>query len=382
MRPMPSLKIDTATLMDAASYLVSTASERHSLPVLSMFMISIKGNSARFISSSTEREVTFTCEVDPNDCQDGTLVVPGKKLHDLVKNAPKESVATLKEDKDNAYSLRFSGLNSRYTLRGVAPEGFPTYPLDQDKIKVITVDAVQLDEGLSSVINAAAERDVRYYLNGIAFRYSKDTLNLTATDGHRLSQFMLNVEGGDENPTEPFTRILPRKAIRPLKDLLKGAKGMVKFVLTDRHFAIKVGERSLKTNLVDGQFPDVNRVIPALSTAPYLVDRKDLISVANRLSILANEKFRGAEIIVKEGEAVMSMTSANPENEEAMEQVPLKEPAKEGLVLGINIDYLRVALDSIKEDVVVIHFVDSSAAIRVNGKGSPSHLHVIMPMRI
>ena len=102
---MPSLKIDTATLMDAASYLVSTASERHSLPVLSMFMISIKGNSARFISSSTEREVTFTCEVDPNDCQDGTLVVPGKKLHDLVKNAPKESVATLKENIDKNKSI-------------------------------------------------------------------------------------------------------------------------------------------------------------------------------------------------------------------------------------------------------------------------------------
>lgn len=377
---MTAITLPTSTLLEATSYLVSTASERNTLPVLSMFMIMVKGDSVRLVASSRERELMYTCKA--NQAEDGVMVVPGKKLHDLVRNAPKESEATLKQVDDNEYKLTFSGLRSRYTLRGVAAEGFPTYALDKESMHILAVPAATLDEGLSAVSISAGDNDARSYLNGVAFRYIDGSAYLTTTDGHRLSQYALALDKGEPAPDKDFTRIVPKKTIRHLKDLLKGASGTVKYVLTDRHFAIRVGARSLKTNLIDGRFPYVNRLIPDPSNAPCTLDRQLWLEVTRRIAILTNEKFRGAQITVTKGESVMTLTSHNPENEEAQEQIPLISAAKEDIYMGINIDYLRSALEQINTQQVLMHFSDNASAIRVNGDGDDQHLHVIMPMRI
>lgn len=378
---MARVKLPTSTLMEAASYLVSTASERGTLPVLSMFLLIVKNDSLRVIASSTERELTYTCDVNPDDCEDGMLVVPGKKLYDVVRNAPKDSVATLRETDTNTYLLTFSGLRSKYTLRGYDSQGFPTYPLDKETMIVLAMESSALDKGLSAVINSAGEKDTRSYLNGVAFSCNKDALTLVATDGHRLSHYGITLT---ETPSieEGFVRVLPRRTIRHLRDLLKGASGEVRCVFTNRHFAIRLGNRSLKTNLVDGRYPDYKNVIPATSTAPIHIDRLAWLAVANRIAILANEKFRGAQIEVKKGEDMMTLTSHNPENEEAQEQVLLSSPAQDDLFIGINIDYLRNALDHISDETVQMHFSDNASAVRLSSENDPMHLHVVMPMRI
>ncbi len=223
---------------------------------------------------------------------------------------------------------------------------------------------------------AMAQQDVRYYLNGLMLEISSGSLKAVATDGHRLAFDETDVE---TSSNEDRQIIIPRKGVTELIRLLQSSQNEANIRVSKNHIQVTSGKLSFTSKLIDGKFPDYQRVIPELSETIIVADREELKNSLARVSILSNEKYRGVKMIFSNDS--LRVLAHNPEKEEAEEEVSIVYQGDE-MEIGFNVSYLIDALTAIDDKKVKLSILNpNSSCLIVSEKKSRSQ-YVVMPMKL
>jgi DNA polymerase III subunit beta len=343
---------------------------RHTLPILANVLLEQKDGHLHVTATDLEMQITAVSELAGKDGQSTT--VGARKLQDLLRALPDDS--TLNVDSTGSKMTVRAG-RSRFNLQTLAAADYPRISLGQEQLQTLSLPQKDLRALLKLAEFAMAQQDIRYYLNGMLLVIDKGSLQAVATDGHRLSWASIAVAGD-------YTRqevILPRKTVLELSKLLTDAEDPVTLDILANQVRFRFGNVELVSKVVDGKFPDYNRVIPSGHTKTFDVDRAELLSALQRAAILSNEKFRGVRLVLSDNE--LKIICTNSEQEEAEEQ--LEVPYKgEGLDIGFNINYLLDVLQNVASDKVRLAFGDANSSALVTMPGRDDYKYVVMPMRI
>jgi DNA polymerase-3 subunit beta len=228
---------------------------------------------------------------------------------------------------------------------------------------------------LGLVQYAMAQQDIRYYLNGLLLVAKGKELRMVATDGHRLAYA---AEQLADAPT-PIEVILPRKTVLELSRQLADSEDPLEITLTPTQARFSFGGIELVSKLIDGKFPDYERVIPQHHSKLIKLSRNTLLHSLLRAAILTNEKFRGVRLVL--GEGSLKIISSNAEQEEAQEEIEI-EYGGEALDVGFNVTYLLDVLNNVSNETIELHLADANSSALFVLPGNETFKYVVMPMRI
>jgi len=351
------------------------------LPILANVLIRKQGPQIELTTSDLEIQVRTTAELD-GDAGDFSTTVGARKLIDILRSMPSDQTVSLTA---NASKLTLQGGKSRFTLQTLPADDFPLVQEAADFGPAFSVPQKTLKGLINQVHFAMAVHDIRYYLNGILFVAEGKTLTLVATDGHRLALAQAQLE--TEIPKQEV--ILPRKTVlelmRLLKDGGKGDKGgeeeeqpiEMRFAGNQAKFSFSGME--FVTKLVEGKFPDYNRVIPKNHKFKVTLGRAPLLASLQRAAILTSEKFKAVRLSFEPG--LLSIASSNAEQEEAKEEIEI-DYGGDLIETGFNVTYLMDALSNMSQDMVSIDLNDSAASALITIPEQSGFKYVVMPMRI
>jgi len=309
----------------------------------------------------------------PSGGEAGEITVPARKLMDICKSLPDD--ATLKFEVDDGKAvIRFG--RSRFSLTTLPANDFPSVEESQGTLSFSMPQKV-LKGMIDSTAFAMAQQDVRYYLNGLLMELSADSVRVVATDGHRLA---LHTESfiipGVTGKTQV---IIPRKGILELARLLSDGDEVVELTLGTNHIRAKTQNFTFTSKLVDGKFPDYDRVLPKGGDKVVVANRGMLRNALSRTAILSNEKFRGIRLVLEKDE--LKILANNPEQEEAEDVISVEYPGAP-LEIGFNVSYLVDVLSVINADAVHIVLSDANSSALIHTGDTTSSVYVVMPMRL
>ncbi|HID48619.1 MAG TPA: DNA polymerase III subunit beta [Chromatiales bacterium] len=343
---------------------------RQTLPVLTNVLLNLRNDTLTL--TGTDLEVEMTATVSTENAEDGEITLPGRKFLDICRALPENARITL-SIKDGKALLR-SG-RSRFTLSTLPAGDFPNLDPIENPFQFSIPQSV-LKHLIEQTQFSMAQQDVRYYLNGLMFEISPQTLNGVATDGHRLAMCHAELNTDIEQPRQI---IVPRKGIVELSRLLEETDAEVRVQLGENHLRLELPDISFSTKLIDGKYPDYQQVIPAHPDKIVTCDRLSLLQSLTRASVLSNEKYRGMRLQLRSG--LLKVTIHNPEQEEAEEEIEVAYDG-EDFEIGFNVSYFIDVLAVLPNDKVEIHFTDSNHSCLINGAGETSCKYVVMPMRL
>jgi len=352
--------------------LVSGAVERKStLPILGNILFNVSGQSLTLTATDLELEMVAYTEID-NEGEDGKITIPARKLLDICKSLPENSLISFLLD-DN--SIKLSSGRSKYSLSTLPSADFPNIEEWKGDVefKLLKSELLRLIE---STHFSMANQDVRYYLNGMSIECENNEIRSVATDGHRLAICKIS---NDTLSLPARQVIVPRKGILEIIRLLNPVDESVQIFLGSNHLRIIDEEFSFTTKLVDGRFPDYRRVLPRNSDKFFETDKDELRQVLSRASILSNEKFRGVRLNFSN--SLLKITANNPEQEQAEEELEIDFPYEE-LEIGFNVSYVLDVLNAIKDEKVKFTLADANSSVIIEGSESGEALYVVMPMRL
>ncbi|MYL23684.1 DNA polymerase III subunit beta [Halomonas alkaliantarctica] len=363
--------ISREALLRPLTLVAGVVERRQTLPVLSNVLIEIEGDQVALTGTDLEVELvgrTVASHVE----QEGSATLPARKLMDICKSLPEQAEIQLGVEEGRAV-LR-SG-RSRFTLSTLPVAEFPSIE-DGEGSQELSVPRGTLKHLIESTSFAMAQQDVRYYLNGLLLEIQSNLLRAVATDGHRLSMCSRSVEVSVE---QPHKLIVPRKGILELARLLDDSDEPVSLTLGSTHIRAHTGDFTFTSKLIDGKFPDYERVVPRNGDKVLLAERAELRQVLSRTAILSNEKYRGVRLYLEPGN--LKVMANNPEQEEAEENIAVEYngPAME---IGFNVGYLVDVLTVLNEDRIQMTLADPNSSALMEEPGSGDALYVVMPMRL
>lgn len=345
---------------------------RQTLPILGNVLLQASSNELRITGTDLEVELTATAELV--SCEHaGSITVPARKLVDICRSLPEAAMVVLTLEKQN---LLLKSGGSRFTLACLPAAEFPHAPALQEAVKFsLTSDA--LSQLFAHSHFAMAQQDVRYFLNGSLFHLEGQHIKVVATDGHRLAMTSRKIVV--DNSVDKKV-IIPRKAVLELIRLLNTGAEMLDISFDNNHICFKGHDFVMLSKLVDGRFPDYNRVIPRHNDKTLVIDRDLLKQSLSRVAILANEKHRGVRLDLKPGNLILSAN--NPEREQAEESIVV-DYQFEAVNIGFNVSYLLDILSVLPAGNTEWLFSNGSGSVLVeNNQADQENLYVIMPMRL
>ncbi len=364
------LNINRDEILPPLQSLNSVIERRHTMPILSNVLMSISGKEIKMTGTDLEVELITSMPFDSAEKKEFT--VPARKLLDICKALPEGSNLEVQVEKDQI--ILKSG-KSRFTLATLPAKDFPSTEIKESNNE-LQIDQLDLKELLEETQFAMAQQDVRYYLNGLLLEVSTNKLKAVATDGHRLALKELDVE---HKIKEKLQVIVPRKGVLELSRLLSVKKEPVIIKFSKNHIRVQIGQMQFTSKLIDGKFPDYERVIPKPAEKKILA-KKDLLKQSlGRASILSNEKYRGVRIILQENS--IKATAHNPEHEEAEEEIEVSYNGDE-MEIGFNVTYLLDAINAIKTENVIITIINPDSSCLLIPEGESDCKYVVMPMRL
>ena len=343
---------------------------RHTLPILANVRIEPSDGAVEFTATDLEMQISARSECGAK--AGAATTVSARKLHDLLRALPED--ATLNIDVAGSRMTVRAG-RSRFNLQTLAAGDYPSINPGTEKLQSLSLAQKDLRALFRLVEFAMAQQDIRYYLNGMLLVIDRGSLQAVATDGHRLSWASLAVDGD-------FTRqevILPRKTVLELGKLLTDSDDPVSIDILASQVRFRFANVELVSKVVDGKFPDYNRVIPVGHTKSITLDRNVALAALQRAAILANEKFRGVRLVLGPGH--LKIICSNAEQEEAEEELEVAYQG-EALDIGFNITYLLGVLQNLDSAEVALAFGDANSSALVTMPGRDDFKYVVMPMRI
>jgi DNA polymerase-3 subunit beta len=367
---MVKIKTTNDRLLGPLQQVTGIVERRHTLPILSNVLITASGSRVEFLA--TDLEVQITARADIDGTAEGTVTAGARKLYDILRSLPEDAEVTL-EAKESRMTVRAG--KSRFNLQTLPPADFPRMVEARDASKTLTLPQKALKDALRLVQFAMAVQDIRYYLNGVLFSVDGSTLRVVATDGHRLS-FASRELGSDHGSVEA---ILPRKTVIELIKLLGDGDEPVSLAIGSNQVRFSFGDIEIVSKIVEGKFPDYQKVIPTSHRNVITLDRGALTQSLNRAAILSNEKIRGVRLVFTKD--ALSIICTNNEQEEAEEGLAV-DYGGDPLDIGFNISYLLDVLNHVDSQDVSFAMGDANSSALVQIPGRDDFKYVVMPMRI
>ena len=366
------LKAAQEAVLAAMQSVAGIVERRHTLPILANVLMRKNGDSVEFTTSDLEIQVRTSAELGGDT---GTLstTVGARKLIDILRALPADQIVTLSSAQNK---LTLQGGKSRFTLQTLPAEDFPLVNEAVDFGPTFSVPQKTLRDLLNQVHFAMAVHDIRYYLNGILFIAEGKMLTLVATDGHRLALAQSTLDHSMPNKQEV---ILPRKTVLELQRLLADEETPIEMRFAGNQARFNFSGMEFVTKLVEGKFPDYNRVIPKNHKFVMMVGRAPLLACLQRAAILTSEKFKGVRVNIEPG--VLRIASSNAEQEEAKEELEVSSEG-DSIEIGFNVTYLIDALSNMNNEMLRVELQDGSASALITLPDRAGFKYVVMPMRI
>lgn len=357
-------------LLHSLQHVIGAVERRQTLPILGNILF--KAIDGTLSLTATDLEIEMISIVTTEEIPDFQTTIPARKLLDICKALPDGSDIAMTVEANKV--ILVSG-RSRFTLSTLPAKDFPGLD-DIDAQQTFSIPQNSLKSLIDKTSFAMAQQDVRYYLNGILVELSSGQIKLVATDGHRLALSEYNTEI-DISVDKQI--IVPRKGVMELARLLDTTETPVKVTLSQNHIRVETDVLSFTSKLIDGKFPDYNRVIPVDANKIMTVDRESLRRSMTRISILSNEKYRGIRLTLSTGN--LAIQANNPDQEEAEEELAVNYSETE-MEIGFNVTYLIDVLNVLNSEEVQVKLKDSNSSCIVSDANDPSSLYVVMPMRL
>ncbi len=366
------MKLSTSreSLLKPLQAVIGVVERRQTMPVLANVLLVAGDGELTVTATDLEVELSARNTVD-NVATPGEITVPGRKLLDICRALEDGSQVqlSLKGDRVTVQSGR-----SKFVLSTLPAAEFPLIE-DAAMDRQFAMSQADLSRLLDKTHFSMAQQDVRYYLNGLLLETGDGKLRAVATDGHRLalSDTPLDAAQGAKSQV-----IVPRKGVVELQRLLDGDDD-VQISLSDNHIRVVVGNIRFTSKLIDGRFPDYDRVIPSAETNILKADRDVLRHALQRAAILSNEKYRGVRLEFMTNK--IKIQANNPDQEEAEEEVEVDYSGKD-MEIGFNVNYLLDALAAVDNAEVEFGLVDPGSSCVLRAPGDEESLYVVMPMRL
>lgn len=365
-----NFEIQREALLKPLQQVIGAVERRQTLPALANVCLVATGDSLQV--SATDLEIELRADAEASISQPGETTVSARKLLDICRTLP-ASAPLLFELEGDRLQLR-SG-RSRFNLATLPASEFPRIDEVQAQVE-FSIPQNQLKQSIDRISFAMAQQDVRYYLNGLLVELAGDRLRTVATDGHRLSMCETPAELPE---TSGQQAIVPRKGVTELARLLDEEDTPATVRLGATHVQVALPGVRFTSKLIDGRFPDYNRVVPQDGNRELRAEREALRQALSRIAILSNEKYKGVRLAMNaEG---LRIQTHNPDQEEAEEDVEVSYQG-EPLEIGFNVVYLLDILGSLEQDEVRIRFNDANSSCLVTDGDSEQCRHVVMPMRL
>jgi DNA polymerase-3 subunit beta len=363
--------IERATLLKSLSHVQSVVERRNTIPILSNVLIDATEDGAiRLMATDLDLQVDES--VPANVSQPGATTVSAHTLFDIVRKLPEGSQVEISAADGK---MQVNAGRSRFNLSTLPRDDFPVIA-EGDLPTKFELPAATLRQIVDKTRFAISSEETRYYLMGIFLHIADDQLKAAATDGHRLARVTVpKPDGADGMPDV----IIPRKCVAELRKLLDEVEGTVEVSLSPTKVRFGLGSAVLTSKLIDGTFPDYNRVIPTGNDKLLRLDPKSFSAGVDRVATIASEKTRAVKMAVDRDKVTLSVTS--PENGVATEEVPA-DYGSDGLEIGFNARYLLDILGEIDGDTVEVHLADAAAPTLLRESDKSNALYVLMPMRV
>lgn len=365
-----NIQINRETLLKPLTSVTSIVEKRHTLPILSNLLLEAKQD--KIYLTATDLEMQISLSVDSAAKGDFSTTISAKKLLDICRSLPDNAEINMATN-DSRITLKAG--KSRFNLQTLPAADYPVITKTQTVGTLVTIGQGLLKALLKQVEFAMAQQDIRYYLNGLLFEVSANRLNVVGTDGHRLSFTSTELKQNYEKQEI----ILPRKTVLELVKLLDDSEEDVQIELTNNQVNFSFGNIRLISKVIDGKFPDYNRVIPTGHQNTFSIERLGVLLAMQRASILSNEKYRGIRMVLSNNN--LKLISTNSDQEEAEEELEINYNGN-SLDIGFNVTYLIDVLNNTNSEQVNFSFADANSSCLITVPNNSDYKYVVMPMRI
>jgi len=346
---------------------------KNTIPILANVLLDASDGEVRFLATDLEVGLRSKCAATVS--KPGSLTLPAKKLYEIVKALPDTDIR-IAQDKSGV-KVAADRFDSR--MQTLPKEDFPSLPQSSGGTTA-TLPSSAMKEMVAKTQFAITGEDTRFFLNGAQFVLRPESMSLVATDGHRLALVTVKRDAKARNGEENKA-ILPKKTLGELGRLLSEGDGDITYERGENHMFFQVGERTLISRMIDGQFPAYERVIPKSNDKHIEFERDRLTNAVKRVALLANERSRSVKFQIDKGK--VDVTSSSPELGEAHETLPV-EYSGAPMQICFNAQYVLDFLSAVTTDVVALELKDevSQAVMMPVGAEGYDYTYVIMPMRV
>lgn len=368
--------IERAALLRALGHVHRVVERRTTIPILANVLISARGGALMLKATDLDLEIVERAPAETP--QEGGTTLPAHTLYDIVRKLPEGAQISLESTGEQGQLLLRSG-RSRFQLQSLPESDFPDVTSGDFSHK-FALSPADLKKLIEKTQFAISSEETRYYLNGI-YLHTLDVegrvmLRAVATDGHRLARVELPAPAGSAGMPGV---ILPRKAVSEIQRLIEDAQGEVAIELSSNKMRFSFGEVVLTTKLIDGTFPDYQRVIPAGNDKRLTIEREPFTKAVDRVSTISSERGRAVKMSLSEGKLVLSVT--NPDQGSAVEELEADYNG-DPLDIGFNAKYLLDIAQQLDSDTALFRLADPGSPTLVQDRDGANALYVLMPMRV
>lgn len=364
------MKINREILLKPLINVTGIVERRHTLPILSNLLIEAKDNTIQLTATDLEMQISLKVESHIQEALSTTI--SAKKFLDICRSLPEAADIDMISN-DSRMTVKAG--KSRFNLQTLPAADYPLMSKVDSNAIQINISQLEFKRLLKQVEFAMAQQDIRYYLNGLLLEVNENNLNLVGTDGHRLS-FTSTTLNQSYEKTEV---ILPRKTVIELIKLLEDNDEEVIIEIATGQVNFTFGEINLISKVIDGKFPDYDRVIPVGHDNMFTANRIQVLTAMQRASILSNEKYRGIRMVLNNNN--LKLISTNTEQEEAEEELEI-DYSQESLDIGFNVTYLIDVLNNTQQEMINFSFADANSSCLITIPEDDKYKYVVMPMRI
>lgn len=364
------LQTDRDSLLKPLQAVTGVVEHKHTLPILANVLLESKSGQTTFLA--TDFEIQIHTQGPKSTHGDFHITTNAKKLQAILQALPDSAIVQLDSD-DGRLTIKAG--KSRFYLQTLPAEDFPTMNVGTHTEVAFSLSQELFKQMLSQVQYCMAVQDIRYYLNGLLIQVEGNQLRMVATDGHRLAYFSTTIDAN-----LPKTEIiLPRKTVIELHKLLNKPSENVDIQLLNNQTRIQCNDIVIISKIIEGKFPDYNRVIPTDNNKIVIINRNTLLAALDRSSIIANEKFGGVRLHLKPG--LLKISCNNNEQEESQEELEIAYQGEE-LEIFFNIKYLREVLRHSDSEDIQLAFGDAERSTLLTIPNNPNFKYIVMPMRL
>ena len=368
--------VERAALLRSLGHVHRVVERRNTIPILSNVLLRGEGEGLRLKATDLDVEVTETIAADV--AQGGATTVPAHVIYDIVRKLPEGAQVSLEMAGETGQMQIRSG-RSRFMLQALPESDFPDLAAG-DMPHRFTVPAAELKRLIDKTQFAISTEETRYYLNGIFFHTIESggapVLRAVATDGHRLARVEIPAPKGAQDMPGI---IIPRKAVAEIQKLIEDGGESVELELSSAKIRLSFGGVVLTSKLIDGTFPDYQRVIPTGNDKRLTVERGDFAKAVDRVSTISSERGRAVKLAINEGRLTLSVN--NPDSGSATEELEVDYEAGP-LDIGFNARYLLDITGQLDGDTALFRLADPGSPTVIQDREGAPALYVLMPMRV